>query len=134
MASLLSDSEDERCSLPGMPPVRRQGIFWLLTVPSPNDVCGRMEQGELPRECVWAKGQKEQGTETGYEHYQVLVAFGKKVSLAAVKGVFGRTCHGELSRSAAAEAYCHKEDTRIGEPFELGAKPIQRNSKVKIMK
>lgn len=129
MASSSSDSEDERCSLPGMPPVRRQGIFWLLTVPSPNDVCGRMEQGELPADLAWAKGQKEQGAQTAYEHYQVLVAFRKKVSLAAVKGVFG-TCHGELSRSDAADAYVHKEDTRIGEPFELGAKPIQRNSKV----
>lgn len=129
MASSESDSDLERCSLPGMPPVRRQGIFWLLTVPAPNEVCQRMEQGELPAELRWAKGQKEQGAETAYTHYQVLVAFKSKVSLAAVKGVFGRGIHAELSRSAAADAYCHKEDTRIGEPFELGAKPIQRNAK-----
>jgi len=125
----LSDSEDdERCSLPYGPP-RRQGIFWLLTVPDPNDVCSRLEQGELPAEIVWAKGQKEQGADTAYRHYQLCVAFSKKVSLAAVKGVFGRTCHGELSRSDAASAYCHKEESRVGEPFELGSKPIQRNSK-----
>jgi len=127
-SSYDSDSDDSRCSLP-RGPARRQGIFWLLTVPAPNDVCGRMEQGELPSELVWAKGQKEQGAETHYEHFQLCVAFSKKVTLTAVKGVFGRTCHGELSRSAAAAEYCHKEQSRIGVPFELGAKPIQRNSK-----
>jgi len=37
--------------------------------------------------------------------------------------------HAELSRSAAAASYCNKEDTRVGEPFEVGAKPFRRNSK-----
>lgn len=107
---------------------RRQGIFWLLTIPHPNEVAARMERGELPDNCVWCKGQRETGANTGYEHYQVVVAFRSKKSLTAVAGVFGGGVHCELSRSEAAEAYCTKEDTRAGEPFEHGAKPFRRNA------
>jgi len=124
----LSDSDDSRCSLPYGPP-RRQGIFWLLTVPSPSEVCVELSNGRLPPELCWAKGQEEEGSSTGYRHYQLCVGFHKKVSLSGVKSVFGRTCHGELSRSEAAEAYCHKEESRVGVPFEVGAKPFKRNSK-----
>jgi len=46
-----------------------------------------------------------------------------------IKGIFGTGIHAELTRSSAAESYCHKEESRLGEPFCLGAKPIQRNSK-----
>lgn len=108
---------------------RRQGIFWLLTVPCPNSVCAGMESGNLPDGLVWCKGQKERGEGTGYEHYQLVVAFPKKVSLPGVTRMFGRSTHGELSRSEAANSYVGKEETRIGEPFELGAKPIRRNNK-----
>lgn len=109
---------------------RRQGIFWLLTVPHPSTCFdGLLERGELPTGVVWIRGQLEQGEQTDYLHYQAVAAFDTKKSLAAVKGVFGRTCHAELSRSEAAEAYVHKEDTRVGEPFEFGAKPIRRNSR-----
>ena len=110
---------------------RRQGIFWLLTVPAPNQVCGRMaDQQELPEGIVWVCGQLEQGEQTDYQHYQICVAFSKKVSLAAVKRVFGTTCHAELSRSEAAAKYCTKEETRVGQSFELGAKPFRRNAKI----
>lgn len=124
------DSDGSRCSLPYGPPVRRQGIFWLLTVPYPSSTCHALSNGTLPDGLCWAKGQEEEGSTTGYRHYQLIVAFRKKVSLAAVKGVFGTTCHAELSRSEAAEAYCHKQESRVGEPFEVGAKPFKRNSKV----
>lgn len=33
----------------------------------------------------------------------------------------------EPSRSAAAEAYVHKDQTRDGDPFEFGQKPFNRN-------
>lgn len=112
-----------------IPPVRRQGIFWLLTVPIPNATCKSIEDGSLPVELVWAKGQRERGSSTGYEHYQLVAAFAKKVSLSRVVSLFGRGTHAELSRSEAANEYVGKEETRIGEPFELGAKPIRRNSK-----
>ncbi|ALE29781.1 replication associated protein [Lake Sarah-associated circular virus-41] len=108
---------------------RRQGIFWLCTIPSPNEVCAQLELGTLPVGLVWCKGQKERGSGTGYEHYQLVAAFAKKVSLPGVVGMFGRGTHGELSRSEAANEYVGKEETRIGTTFELGAKPIRRNSK-----
>lgn len=113
-----------------MPPrtTRRQGIFWILTVPHPNPICEKLVRGELPTDVVWCRGQLEKG-ESGYLHYQICTAFSKKVSLAAITASFGTRCHAELTRSEAAEAYCTKELTREGEPFEFGAKPIRRNSK-----
>lgn len=108
---------------------RRQGIFWLLTIPCPNTLCEGFEEGKLCDGLAWVKGQKERGSQTGYEHYQLVAAFTKKVSLSGVVGMFGRGTHGELSRSEAANEYVGKEETRIGTTFELGAKPIRRNSK-----
>lgn len=99
---------------------RRQGIFWVLTIPA-NDYV----PSDRP-EIVWSRGQREIG-EGGYEHWQILVAFRTKTSLAGCKAIFGRTCHAELSRSEAAAAYVWKEETRVeGTQFEYGAKPIQR--------
>jgi len=101
---------------------RRQGIFWIGTIPHasytpyPNTI-----------ECQWIRGQLEQG-ETGYLHWQIMVAFTKKKTLRQVREIFGES-HFELSRSEAAAAYCWKEETRVeGTQFEFGAKPIQRNS------
>lgn len=126
-----------------LPDTRRQGIFWILTVPVISDVedgalgltgsqiiMSMLNLGKVEPPLVWIKGQQECGEETGYRHYQVVVAFNKKVSLTGVKSVFGSNCHGELSRSEAAVAYCCKEDTRVGDPFEFGVKPIRRNSAV----
>jgi len=109
---------------------RRQGIFWLLTVPAPCSVCERLSTGILPNCLVWVKGQLECGSESGYLHYQVVVAFSKKESLASVTRLFGPGIHAELTRSEAACAYVHKEETRAGVPFEHGVKPINRSSKI----
>lgn len=109
---------------------RRQGIFWLLTIPCPNSEIERiLGSGILPSEIAWLKGQQEKGAESGYLHFQCVVAFTKKMSLSGVVGVFGRGTHAELSRSEAANAYVGKEETRVGEPFEYGAQPFRRNSK-----
>jgi len=109
---------------------RRQGIFWILTVPSPNSVLDEcIATRSCPTGIAWIVGQQEKGAETGYLHYQCVVAFSKKVSVSGVVGVFGRGTHCELTRSEAAIAYVGKEETRVGEPFEFGAKPIRRNSK-----
>lgn len=108
---------------------RRQGIFWLLTISHellPDLPC--LRTGELPASVVWLKGQLEQG-EGGFRHWQFVVAFKTKASLATVQRTFGRSIHAEISRSAAANDYVCKEDTRIEGPWEWGAKPIQRNSK-----
>lgn len=101
---------------------RRQGIFWLATIPHSSYT-------PYPNpECQWIRGQLEQGEETGYLHWQVLVAFSKKKSLSQVRTIFGEG-HFELSRSEAAAAYVWKEETRVpNTQFEFGAKPIQRNS------
>lgn len=101
---------------------RRQGIFWLLTVPHEAFL------PYLPVGSVWIKGQLELGS-GGFLHWQVLVAFRAKKSLAGVREMFG-PYHAELSRSEAAAAYVWKDETCVpGTRFELGAKPIRRNSK-----
>ena len=94
---------------------RRQGIFWLLTIP---DYCFVTY---LPPGCTYITGQLETAPTTGYVHWQLLVATSKKASLAQIKEIFGAECHGELSRSSAAQQYCQKEESRIeGTQFELG--------------
>lgn len=103
---------------------RRQGIFWLLTIPAHEFV------PYTPPNVQYIVGQLEEGSQTGYKHWQILVAFKSKQSLRQVKAVFG-TCHAELSRSSAANEYCQKEETAVaGTQFEFGAKPIARNSKI----
>lgn len=105
--------------------MRRQGIFWMLTIPAAD----WSPPTELPEEYNWLKGQKEKGSTTDYYHWQVVVAFKVKQSMVAVKKLF-KTAHVELTKSAAANDYVGKEDTRVdGTQFELGTKPICRNSK-----
>lgn len=72
-------------------------------------------------------GQPEIGA-TGYRHWQLLVHFPTKKSLASAKESFPAPAHLEPTRSAAAREYVTKEETRDGEPFEFGRKPVQRNS------
>lgn len=100
----------------------RQARYWIATIP--RDAW----QPELPDSAVWIIGQPELG-ESGYRHWQVLVAFNSKKTIAQVKDAFGvQGMHLEATRSSAAEAYVRKEDTRDGDPFELGNKPFRRNS------
>lgn len=100
----------------------RQARYWICTIPRDDwEPC-------LPDGSCWCIGQPEIG-ETGYRHWQVLVAFSAKKTVNQVKGCFGiQGMHVEPTRSAAAEAYVRKEDTRDGEPFEFGEKPFRRNS------
>lgn len=104
--------------------VRRQGIFWILTIPYNGFT------PYLPPQCSYIIGQLERGEQAGYCHWQIMVGFKQKQSLNGVRAVFGDV-HAELSRSSAADAYCQKEETRVdGTQFELGSKPFARNSKV----
>lgn len=81
-------------------------------------------------ELSWIKGQLECGTTSAFVHWQIIVAFSSKVSLAGVKRIFGESCHAELSRSEAANEYVWKESTAVPNTrFEFGHKPIRRNSK-----
>lgn len=113
----------------GVPARRRQGVFWLLTIPFESDNANPSWSTELPSELTWIRGQVEEGEETGYRHWQVCCAFRKKVALAGVTRLFGRSIHAELSRSESASKYVWKEETRVaGTQFELGTKPFRRNS------
>jgi len=101
-----------------------QHVYWLLTIPyaafDPN-------QG-LPPGVKYLKGQQEEGGNTGYHHWQLLAIMARKSTLAAIKRVFGESAHCEPSRSAAANDYVWKEDTRVADSqFELGEAPFKRN-------
>lgn len=99
--------------------IRRQGVFWMLTIP------GHEFTPYLPMSCRWIKGQLELA-DSGYLHWQIIVAFKQKASLAEVKRNFG-PYHAELTRSAAAGDYVWKELTRVnGTQFEIGVKPVAR--------
>jgi len=100
---------------------RRQGRYWMATIPSPSYT------PYLPPGVSWIKGQLESG-DSGYLHWQLVVATPKKVSLAFMRRTFG-SFHFELTRSEAAEDYVWKEATRVeGTQFELGKKAFKRNS------
>lgn len=97
----------------------------MLTIPEGD----YSPEADLPDGVAYERGQLEEGGETGYRHYQLLVVLSRKQSLSGVKSIYGSTVHAELTRSSAANDYVWKEDTRIGEPFEKGTLPTQRNRK-----
>lgn len=110
-----------------MPDHHAQARYWLLTIPvadwSPPD------EEDLPNDIAFIKGQREIGEGTGYEHWQLLVVFSKKLRLRSCKERFCETAHCEPSRSVAADAYVWKEDTAVpGTRFSLGVKPLRRNN------
>lgn len=81
----------------------------------------------LPPGYAYIKGQMEEGGQTGYKHWQLLVVSEKKITISRVKYTFGREAHVEPSRSEAADEYVWKEETRIeGTQFQLGSKPLSR--------
>lgn len=100
-----------------------QGLYWLLTIPHADFLPYK------PPNVAYITGQLESGGTTGYLHWQLLVAFDKKVRLASVKKTFGNGIHAELSRSAAARDYVWKDDTAIANTrFELGEFKLRRNN------
>lgn len=100
-----------------------KAIYWLLTIPHADFT------PFLPRSVCFIRGQLERGAEAGYLHWQILAVFSSQQRLAHVKRIFGPTAHAEPSRSAAADEYVWKEDTRVdGTQFELGQKPVRRNN------
>lgn len=100
-----------------------KAIYWLLTIPHADFL------PYLPPNVSWIKGQLERGANSDYLHWQVIIATSSQSRLAAIKKLFGSTCHAEPTRSAAADEYVHKDDTAVeGTRFELGTKPLKRNS------
>lgn len=98
--------------------------YWIGTIPASLEWNPPLE---LPDTCNWLRGQEEIG-EGGLRHWQVFVAFRRDVRVHGIRLLFPG--HWEPTRSAAAEDYVWKEDTRVaGTQFELGSKPFKRNSK-----
>jgi len=92
--------------------VATQARYWLLTIPRASFDSATFPHDPLPSAIQVVMGQLERGA-SGYEHWQLLVAFTAKKTLAYVKSVFGSQAHCEPTRSAAANEYVFKEDTRI---------------------
>jgi len=102
----------------------QNGRFWILTIPGTDFV----PPESLTPPTNWLRGQKEIGA-SGYEHWQIVVGYSRAVRITHLKKQFGPTGHYELTRSAAADDYVFKEETRVqGTQFELGSKAIRRNS------
>lgn len=99
------------------------GRIWLLTLPWHTFVVYK------PPGINYIKGQLEIGA-GGYIHWQIIIYCDRTRRLSWIKSTFGNECHAELSRSALADAYVWKDDTCVdGTRFELGSRPIKRNSK-----
>lgn len=99
----------------------QQARYWICTIPRDDwTPC-------LPEGAAWCCGQPELG-ESGYRHWQLIVSFASKKTMAQVKRTLCSTAHVEATRSSAAETYCRKEESRDGEPFEFGTKVLNRNS------
>jgi len=102
---------------------RRQGRYWILTLSCRSNDWTPC----LPEGLCYVRGQQEIG-EGGFVHYQVMVAYPKKVGLPRIRADFG-TCHAELTKSDAARAYVWKEESRVPDTqFEIGRKATKRNS------
>lgn len=109
---------------------RRQGRYWILTIPKEEFDLFEWEIriDDEATNVVWMKGQQEIG-ESGYEHWQIVVGYNKKVSLHQIREDFGHF-HAELTRSKAAENYVWKDETAVPfTKFEIGDKPMNRNDK-----
>lgn len=102
-----------------------QKRYWILTIPADD----WSVPDELPEQLQYLRGQQEVGAQ-GFRHWQLLAAFKRTVRLSGVKELFGRTCHAEPTRSAAANEYVWKEDTRVeGTQFDVGKCAFKRNSR-----
>lgn len=87
----------------------RQARYWIGTIPRSD------WSPKLPPGAQYCRGQLERG-EGGFEHWQILVTFSQKKTLAQVVRSLGTTrCHVEPTRSRAAEQYVWKLESRIGE-------------------
>lgn len=103
---------------------RRQGTYWIGTISCNANPA--FEPG-LIRGVIYLRGQRERG-DGGFEHWQLFCIVRPKQSLSGMHRLWQPIRgHWELTRSAAAEDYVWKEDSRIGDPFEFGERPFRRN-------
>lgn len=98
--------------------------YWLGTLPA-SSFC---HIGPLRREVLYLRGQLEEGTLSGYRHWQVLLVLSRQCRRKFVCSIYPGG-HWEPSRSSAANDYVWKEDTRIaGTQFEMGSLPVNRSN------
>jgi len=117
----MSTAGDPSLPQSGRAPIRRQAVYWMLTIPHHGFT------PYLPSCCAYIKGQLERG-DGGFLHWQVLVVFKAKQSLLGIRRTFGEW-HAEPTRSAASSDYVWKDATAVAETrFELGRIPFQRNN------
>lgn len=77
---------------------------------------------------TWTFGQMEE-VERG-RHWQFMVYFKDKKTLSQAKAFYSPSIHLEPTRSAAADEYVLKDDTKVeGTEFMFGTRPAKRNSK-----
>lgn len=101
--------------------------YFILTIPGTLWV--PPQSLEVLPGVAYLKGQKEMGA-TGYEHWQVIAYYDKKITTTGAKSRFPNGCHIEPTRSSAAEEYVWKDETKIANSeFQLGTKSFKRNSK-----
>lgn len=97
--------------------------YWILTIPLDKWVVE-----DLKPDFVYCKGQQEIG-EGGYRHWQIIAYSSSKMTYTKCISLWPSEAHVEHTRTAGAEAYVWKEDTRIPDSqFEIGVKPMKRNS------
>jgi len=99
-----------------------QARYWMLTIPCAHN----QFEPSLLDSMSYIRGQQEL-TADGYLHWQIMVAFSSKKTLAQVRRIIGE-CHAEPTRSDRAREYVWKEDTRVaGSQFEYGTLACRRN-------
>lgn len=95
--------------------------YWILTIPK-----DKWQVAEVPG-IQYLKGQLEMG-EGGYEHWQLIAYTPKKCTYSKMISMWPEEAHIEHTISEEAENYVWKEETSLGERFELGHKTMKRNS------
>lgn len=106
-----------------MPKQVNQGRYYIFTIPYGTD----FQPDKLKEGVVWMKGQREIG-ESGYDHWQVMMCFDKKMRPGGVRKLFPNI-HNELVMSLEdCEEYVWKDETAVPNTrFEIGQKPLKRN-------
>lgn len=108
-------------SLSSRRPSRRQGVWWMATIPHHSFT------PYLPPGIRFIRGQLEEGGVTGYLHWQICLCLFRKGSARLLQELLG-PCHVELTRSKASLNYVWKKDTAIdGTQFQLGELPVNRS-------
>jgi hypothetical protein len=92
---------------------------WMLTIRESDGEQQELEQ-KLERYTAYV-GQLEEGTKTGYRHWQLYLENENPIRFSALKSLFP-TAHIEMRRGTAAQcvAYCSKEESRVGAQISKG--------------